>query len=64
MVTVGSLDHLVQTLATEDVVARQNADAGVTIFVRSPAEGTLVVVEGVVVICGDDVMCEEDFFGG
>tara|TARA_R110002003_G_scaffold279_9_gene18089 strand:+ start:1824 stop:2045 length:222 start_codon:yes stop_codon:yes gene_type:complete len=57
------VDHLNEAIAAEDVVARQNADTRMLIVVWSPAVGTLVVVEGVVIVSGDDTRLEECLFG-
>jgi hypothetical protein len=59
VVTVGAIDDLGDTVPAENMIAWQHANAWMIVVVGVPTKGTFVVVEGVVIISGHDVVLDE-----
>jgi hypothetical protein len=59
VVTVGAIDDLGDTVPAENMIAWQHANAWMIVVVGVPTKGPFVVVEGVVIISGHDVVLDE-----
>jgi hypothetical protein len=64
VVAVGAVDHLRQAVASEDMIAWQYADTWVIFVVWTSAKCAVVVVESIVIVCGDNFLRNESVLRG